>query len=191
MSRWIPLVIAATLLPVCAGAAPILLVDVAADAAGYSYTYELESDTTGQEIVELILEGLSTYDDTSVTAPSGWIAAFPFAPDFLVWVAVDPLTTATLGRLVSGFSFQSLLPPGEGTFLALYAEPDAFGDVVGLGSTSVPTAVPPSAVPEPPSVYLILGGGFLLAAWRRRMPTATANARGHEGTQRGGHRVLR
>jgi hypothetical protein len=141
-----------------AAALPIVTADVVADSGGFTYSYTLSSDTPDQQVFQIVLFGLSGYDESSIASPAGWALATPLSPDTIAWTAIDPVDYASITHVVTGFSFRSTFGPGPGGVLTLFEPEDDEGNFFAFDTTVVPIEGATTTVPEPATWYLLLSG---------------------------------
>lgn len=140
-------------------ASALVVASVVNQAGKYTYSYSAQSNSEGQTITALIIDGIASFDPSSVVSPAGWYITAPVEPPALVWIAIDPLMYATFTKRISGFMFDSKSLPGEGSFTAVFGELDPAGNFVEDGITSVPVT---NDIPEPTTRILLSSGVVLM-----------------------------
>lgn len=130
----------------------------------FGYSYELTNPSGGTEnIYDFGLFFQGTPDN--VAAPTGW--DFIAGLEFIDWFSVDPANDLLLGASLGGFSFESVVGPGEIVFTSLGA--DALTGDAGFPESGTTVGPNPAAVPEPGSIWLLGAGFVVLIVLRSRL----------------------
>ena len=131
-----------------------------------TYAYTLTDGPTGT-IAEFDLTVPATAALTNVGAPAGWLALYTTGDTSISWMSTDSSTDIKPLTSLSGFRFQSALPPGPETYLVQSIDTGESANGTTLGP-STPPAVPEASTTVSLGLLLALGMGGLVVAGKRK-----------------------